>query len=74
MTAARGWWNMTCWNALSADQQRYLIERGNLPWGYIPVGRCQNAAAVAIETAADEAPGPRFYCRDCAIEYLEGFG
>jgi hypothetical protein len=67
----RGWWNMRCWNGLSADQQRRLIEVGNLPFGYEPGGTCQRGAAIAIETQDDEAPGPRFYCGPCAHDYLE---
>ena len=61
---------MTCWNGLSAAQQRRLIREGNLPFGYQPEGRCTAGAAVAIETATDAAPGPRFYCYDCALVYL----
>jgi hypothetical protein len=61
---------MPCWNGLSADQQRRLIEWGNLPLGFVPSGPCTSGAEVAIETEHDKAPGPRFYCRACAIEYL----
>lgn len=67
----RGWWNMPCWNGLSADQQARLIERGNLPFGYEPEGTCQNPATVWIEQQSDGAPGPRFYCRPCAIVRLQ---
>jgi hypothetical protein len=67
----RGWWNMVCWNGLSADQQTRLVEVGNLPMGYRPEGTdCPNGAQVAIETEDDSAPGPRFYCYPCAIAYL----
>jgi hypothetical protein len=70
VVGARGWWNMVCWNGLGKDQQERLIHRGNLPMGYRPSGHCPNGAAVAIETEADKAPGPRFYCRGCAIKFL----
>ena len=65
-----GWWNMICWNGLSADQQETLIVTGTLEIGYFPEGECVNPATVAIETEDDVAPGPRFYCKPCAIEYL----
>lgn len=67
-----GWFNLTCWNGLSAEQQRMLIHEGVLPMGHKrPEGwRCTNGAEVAVETHADEAPGARFYCRACAIAYL----
>lgn len=67
----RGWWNMPCWNGLSNDQQRRLIEVGNLPINYVEAGSCPNGAEVAIETEGDEAEGPRFYCGPCAIAYLQ---
>ena len=70
----RGWWfDLACWNGLSPAQQRRLIEVGNLPILYHPEGgkdACHNGAEVAIELDHDEAPGPRFYCLDCAIGYL----
>jgi hypothetical protein len=68
----RGWYEMACWNGLSTEQQRMLIERGVLPVGHwAPAGgTCSNGAAVAVETNEDEAPGPRFLCRPCAIEWL----
>jgi hypothetical protein len=68
----RGWWGMTCWNALSAQQQRQLIEHGNLELGFRPEAEdpCVRPATVAVECENDEAPGPRFYCRVCAIAYL----
>lgn len=71
MVPARGWWNLTCFNALSPAQQERLISHGNLPLGYRAEGDiCLNGAEVAIETQDDRAPGPRFYCRACAIAYL----
>lgn len=73
MTAQRGWWNMACWNALSEAQQQHLIEVGNLPIFSDPEGTaCSNGAEVSIETMDDAAPGPRFYCRPCALAYLSG--
>lgn len=68
----RGWWNMVCFNGLSLAQQTRLIEVGNLPIDYQPEGTCPNGAEVGIETQLDRAPGPRFYCRPCAVEYLQG--
>ena len=66
----RGMWNMTCFNGLSVEQQVRLVEWGNLPFGYEPEGECTNGAEVGIETDQDTTPGPRFYCRSCAIEFL----
>jgi len=71
MPEVRGWFNMACWEGLSFLQQRRLIEVGTLEFGSIPMGECQNPATISIETQNDEAPGPRFYCRSCAIKYLE---
>ena len=65
-----GWFGMTCWNGLSAEQQERLIEHGNLEFGYRPAGECPNGAEVSIETMEDQAPGPRFYCRSCAAAFL----
>lgn len=65
-----GFWGMPCWNGLSAEQQRRLIEYGNLPIGFTPEGSCQRAADLSVETTDDEAPGPRFYCYPCGAEYL----
>jgi hypothetical protein len=62
---------MACWDGLSAAQQVRLITWGNLPIDYQPEGECQNPATCGIETQEDAAPGPRFYCWDCAIKYLE---
>lgn len=67
-----GWFNMACWNGLSADQQQQLIVQGYLPIGYEAEGDgCPRGAEVGIETEVDTAPGPRFYCLTCAIDYLE---
>lgn len=68
----RGWWNMVCWNRLSAEQQERLLTIGNLPLGYAPGGgTCeQGIAEVEVATIWDVAPGPRFYCLDCALGYL----
>lgn len=66
----RGWWGLPCWNGLSADQQKRLIEIGGLQIGWQPEGTCQNGAEVAVETMYDSAPGPRFYCRPCGVEYV----
>lgn len=71
LTHHRGWWNMTCWNGLSTEQQHRLLLVGNLPIDYQPEGWCPNGAQVCIETEHDYAPGPRFYCRACAIRYLQ---
>lgn len=65
---------MACFNALSEAQQRFLVTEGYLPWGYEPEGgegACEAGAAVAVETERDATPGPRFYCRPCAIKYLQ---
>lgn len=66
----RGWFNMACFNGLSAEQQVRLIGWGNLPMGYKPEGWCQNPATCTIETHEDAAPGVRFYCYDCGMAYL----
>ena len=67
----RGWWGMACWNVLSDAQQARLVEHGSLPFGYEPDGDgCGRGAQVAVETDADDAPGPRFYCLPCAVAYL----
>jgi len=65
-----GWFNMRCWNGLSAEQQHTLIHVGTLPLGYRPEGTCPRGAEVAIEFETDKASGPRFYCRPCAIVYV----
>jgi hypothetical protein len=61
---------MPCWNGLSTDQQRRLIEVGNLPIGYKAMGKCWRPAEVSIEAEWDKAPGPRFYCLQCAADGL----
>jgi len=67
---ARGWWGMTCWNGLSAEQAEFLRTEGYLEWGTVPAGECPNGAEVEITTMFDEFPGPRFYCRGCGASYL----
>lgn len=71
-TVTRGWYDMACWNGLSAEQHEMLIKQGVLPWGrWEPEGGpCTNGAAVAVECEGDESPGPRFYCRPCAIDHI----
>jgi hypothetical protein len=66
----RGWWNMACWNGLSLEQQEFLRTEGYLEFGYTPRGVCQRGAEVEVTTMWDEFPGPRFYCVECAAEYL----
>lgn len=68
----RGMWNMTCWNGLSTEQQEFLRVKGYLPIHTVPQGPCLRGAQVEITTMWDEFPGPRFYCRTCACEYLVG--
>jgi hypothetical protein len=67
--SADGWYQMRCWNGLSQGQQQQLIEQGVLSMGrWVPEGgTCDRPAEVAIETRQDKAPGPRFYCRRCAL-------
>ena len=66
-----GWWGLACWNALSPAQQKFLIREGYLEFGYRPEGDgCARGAQVAIECMWDQAPGPRFYCLECAIKHL----
>jgi hypothetical protein len=62
---------MACWNGLSAAQQVRLVTWGNLPFGYEPEGECPNPASVSIESEADASEGPRFYCWDCAVTYVQ---
>jgi hypothetical protein len=74
---ARGLYGLACFNALGPDQQEFLVVEGYLPFGYRPEGgTCSNGAEVGLEFAYDypgeRAPGPRFYCVPCAIEYLKG--
>jgi hypothetical protein len=68
----KGYWDMHCWNALSARQQRELIERGGLDFGFVPEAEdgCPRPASLEITCIDDPAPGPRFYCTPCAIDYL----
>lgn len=66
----RGMYLMFCFNGLDGGQQLRLVYHGNLEWGYQPMGRCHNPAQVEVTTVWDEMPGPRFYCIDCAIQYL----
>jgi hypothetical protein len=68
----RGWYGMACWNALSHDQQRVLIEVGVLPMGRkVPEGHgCHSGAAMSIEGQMDKAPGARFYCVPCGVQFL----
>lgn len=68
----RGWWDMPCWNGLSATQQEFLRTEGYLPFGYREEGECQRGAEVEVTTMWDEFPGPRFYCAACASGYLRG--
>lgn len=63
---------LPCWNALSAEQRRGLIESG----GTVRVAeahglQCDQPAAVLIEAPLDEdSPGPRFYCYGCGARRL----
>lgn len=66
----RGWWGMYCFNGLSTEQQTFLVQEGYLEFGYRPEGDCLRGAEIEITTMHDEMPGPRFYCRPCAIRYL----
>ena len=67
----RGFWQMYCWNGLSPEQREFLRTQGYLEIGWQPEGECLNGAELEITTMYDEFPGPRFYCRQCAIKYLE---
>lgn len=66
-----GWWGLACFNGLSTEQQEMVVVEGFLPFGYRPAGTCPNGAAVEITTMWDRFPGPRFYCRPCAIKFLQ---
>lgn len=70
----KGWYGMDCWNDLSDEQQERLVKVGNLAFPWVPLaeGRCGRPPTVAIECEDDEAPGPRFMCLPCAVEYLHG--
>lgn len=72
MKRVRGIWGMHCWNGLSEDQKKRLIEHGNLEIGYQPEGSCPRGADCGIETKDDVAPGPRFYCYPCGTLELAG--
>jgi hypothetical protein len=67
-----GYWDMHCFNGLSAAQRKRVVEHGNLPFGYRAEGSCERPAELEVETKYDSYPGPRFYCVSCAIEYLKG--
>ena len=70
--AENGYWGMWCFNRLSDEQQRFLVVKGYLPFGWVPEGtKCSSPAQLEITCMDDETPGPRFYCVPCAIEYLE---
>jgi hypothetical protein len=67
------WWGMTrCFNAYSERQQRQMVVDGYLAYPWTPEieDGCTNPPEVTIETRQDEYPGPRIYCRECAIEFL----
>ena len=66
----RRWYGMTCFNGLDEAQQHDVLIRGVLEFGAQPKGRCQEGAAVAIETINDPTPGPRFLCMPCAVAYM----
>jgi hypothetical protein len=68
MPSHMGLWGMTCFNAMSEDHQKQLVVDGKFR-GY-DSWRCSNPAEIGIETDQDMNPGPRFYCRSCAIEFL----
>jgi hypothetical protein len=63
---------MACFNSLSDWQKRHVVEEGYLPVGrkHPEGGTCQNGAELEVETQFDKFPGPRFYCVECAVEYL----
>ena len=61
-----------CWNGLSNDQQRMLINGHygeRVRHGEAP-DRCDQYAGVMVEFPDDETPGPRMYCLDCAALHL----
>lgn len=63
---------MHCWNALSPEQQEFLRTQGYLSFGYeAEGGTCDKPAEVEVATMWDEFPGPRFYCIECAVAWLE---
>lgn len=62
---------MPCFNGLSDEQQKRVVEWGNLPFAYEPAGTlCENGAEVGVYLDTDEYPGPRYYCRNCAIDWI----
>ena len=63
-------WGMHCFNGLSAAQQKQVVEQGYLEFGSKPEGECPRPAQIEVTTIWDKFPGPRFYCRGCAIKYL----
>jgi hypothetical protein len=74
--AERGMWGLSCFNALSVEQQERVVQWGNLPFGYRErmSGPCCNGAEVEVTTVWDTTPGPRFYCRPCAVLHLSAIG
>ena len=70
-----GWWGLlSCWNRMSLDQAERLRTTGSPATSYEPWDnphRCDRPAEVAMQTQDEDYPGPRFYCRPCAIEYLQ---
>lgn len=66
----RGMYGMYCFNGLSDRQKKRLVEWGNLEFGFKPDGPCTNPAEIEIITVWDVTPGPRMYCRRCAVEYI----
>lgn len=66
----RGLWGLHCFNGWDKEQQEFLVNEGYLPIFTAPKGECLNGAEVGLETDRDTHPGPRFYCRRCAIDFL----
>jgi hypothetical protein len=63
-------WRLPCWNALSEDQRRELIEHGGCV-REAGDGHCDRTAVVLVECPLDEdSPGPRFYCYRCGAARL----
>lgn len=66
-----GLYGMWCFEALSAEQQRQVVEDGFLPFGWMPEGDgCDRPADVEVTTRWDRYPGPRFFCARHAVTYL----
>lgn len=64
-----------CWMNMSEEDQQNTIITGHPPENVEinPDGRCLepgSVGTVAIEEAGDRAPGPRVYCRQCALDRL----